>query len=126
MARRAPRPPPTRASEKEPQPAAMAEAILGVSMKALGLEKALLLARNETSGLEVRSVVGLGPKAAGQLGRLSPTKLAEGFAPEPTAAVETVTALSGDPRRGLRLFGELAVTEGGLVVPLVRGERNAG
>jgi diguanylate cyclase (GGDEF)-like protein len=111
---------------KETEPAAMAEAILGVSMKALGLEKALLLARNETSGLEVRSVVGLGPKAPGQLGRLSPAKLAEGFAPEPTAAVETVTALSGDPRRGLRLFGELAGIEEALVVPLVRGERNAG
>jgi len=111
---------------KETEPAAMAEAILGVSMKALGLEKALLLARNETSGLEVRSLVGLGPKAAGQLGRLSPAKLAEGFAPEPTAAVETVTTLSGDPRRGLRLFGELAGIQEALVVPLVRGERNAG
>jgi len=111
---------------KETEPAAMAEAILGVSMKALGLEKALLLARNETSGLEVRSLVGLGPKAAGQLGRLSPAKLAEGFAPEPTAAVETVTTLSSDPRRGLRLFGELAGIQEALVVPLVRGERNAG
>ena len=111
---------------KETEPAAMAEVILGVSMKALGLEKALLLARNETSGLDVRSVVGLGPKAAGQLGRLSPAKLAEGFAPEPTAAVETVTTLSGDPRRGLRLFGELAGIREALVVPLVRGERNAG
>src|SRR3989454_3972011 len=111
---------------KETEPAAMAEAILGVSMKALGLEKALLLARNETSGLEVRSVVGLEPEAAGQLGRLTPAKLAEGFAPEPTAAVETVTKLSSDPRRGLRLFGNLAGIQEALVVPLVRGERNAG
>ena len=111
---------------KEAEPAAMAEAILGVSMKALGLDKALLLARNETSGLEVRSVVGLGPKAAAQLGRLSPAKLAEGFALQPTAAVETVTTLSGDSRRGLRLFGELAGIQEALVVPLVRGERNAG
>src|SRR5213592_1238210 len=111
---------------KETEPAAMAEAILGVSMKALGLEKALLLARNETSGLEVRSVVGLGPKAAAQLGRLTPAKLAEGFATESTAGVETVTNLSDDPRRGLRLFGELAGTQEALVVPLVRAERNAG
>jgi len=111
---------------KETEPAAMAEAILGVSMKALGLDKALLLARNETSGLEVRSVVGLGPKAAAQLGRLSPAKLAEGFALQPTAAVETVTTLSGDSRRGLRLFGELAGIQEALVVPLVRGEWNAG
>ena len=111
---------------KETEPAAMAEAILGVSMKALGLDKALLLARNETSGLEVRSVVGLGPKAAAQLGRLSPAKLAEGFALQPTAAVETVTTLSGDSRRGLRLSGELAGIQEALVVPLVRGERNAG
>ena len=111
---------------KETEPAAMAEAILGVSMKALGLDKALLLARNETSGLEVRSVVGLGPKAAAQLGRLSPAKLAEGFALQHTAAVETVTTLSGDSRRGLRLFGELAGIQEALVVPLVRGERNAG
>ena len=111
---------------KETEPAAMAEAILGVSMKALGLEKALLLARNEAGGLEVRSVVGLGSKAAGQLGRLSPAKLAEGFAAEPTAGVETVATLPNDPRRGLRLFGELAGIQQALVVPLVRAERNAG
>src|SRR5947208_11869396 len=65
---------------KETEPGAMAEAILGVSMKALGLETALLLARHEANGLEVRSVVGLLAKAARQLGRLSPAKLAEGFA----------------------------------------------
>jgi len=111
---------------KETEPGAMAEAILGVSMKALGLETALLLARNEANGLEVRSVVGLLSKAAGQLGRLSPAKLAEGFATESTAGVETVTNLSDDPRRGLRLFGELAGTQEALVVPLVRAERNAG
>jgi len=111
---------------KEAEPGAMAEAILGVSMKALGLETALLLARNEANGLEVRSVVGLFSKAAGQLGRLSPAKLAEGFATESTAGVETVTNLSDDPRRGLRLFGELAGTQEALVVPLVRAERNAG
>jgi len=104
----------------------MAEVILGVSMKALGLETALLLARNEANGLEVRSVVGLASKAAGQLGRLSPAKLAEGFASESTVGVETVTNLSGDQRRGLRLFGELAGTQEALVVPLVRAERNAG
>ena len=111
---------------KEAEPGAMAEAILGVSMKALGLETALLLARNEANGLEVRSVVGLFSKAAGQLGRLSPAKLAEGFATESTAGVETVTNLADDPRRGLRLFGELAGTQEALVVPLVRAERNAG
>jgi len=65
---------------KETEPGAMAEAILGVSLKALGLETALLLARNDANGLEVRAVVGLSPKAAGQLARLSPVKLAEGFA----------------------------------------------
>ena len=111
---------------KETEPGAMAEAILGVSMKALGLETALLLARNEANGLEVRSVVGLASKAAGQLGRLSPAKLAEGFASESTVGVETVTNLSSDQRRGLRLFGELAGTQEALVVPLVRAERNAG
>src|SRR5207248_9846755 len=90
------------------------------------LETALMFARNESNGLEVRSYVGLASKAAGQLGRLSPAKLAEGFASESTVGVETVTNLSSDQRRGLRLFGELAGTQEALVVPLVRAERNAG
>src|SRR5437867_2973150 len=111
---------------KQSEPGAMAEAILGVSLKALGLETALLLARNEANGLEVRAAVGASGKAAGQLTRVSPVKLAEGFADEATVGVETVTNLSSDQRRGLRLFGELAGTQEALVVPLVRAERNAG
>ena len=111
---------------KETEPGAMAEAILGVSLKALGLEQALLMARNDTNGLEVRAVVGLPPKAAGQLVRLSPAKLAEGFAEESSVGVETAPQLSADPRRGLRVFAELAGVEQALVVPLVRSERNAG
>jgi diguanylate cyclase (GGDEF)-like protein len=103
----------------------MAEAILGVSLKALGLETALLLARND-AGLEVRAVVGLAGRAATQLARLSPAKLAEGFASESTIGVETARTLSQDPRRGLRLFAEVAGVEHALVVPLVRAERNAG
>jgi diguanylate cyclase (GGDEF)-like protein len=111
---------------KEAEPGAMAEAILGVSLKALGLEKALLLARNEANGLEMRAVVGLSSRAAGQLGRLSPAKLADGFSMESTVAVETAVKLSEDPRRCLRLFAELASVDQALVVPLVRAERNAG
>src|SRR3989441_5689937 len=64
---------------KQSEPGEMAEAILGVSLKALGLETALLLARNEANGLEVRATVGASGKAAGQLTRLTPVKLAEGF-----------------------------------------------
>jgi diguanylate cyclase (GGDEF)-like protein len=111
---------------KQAEPEAMAEAILGVSLKALGLENALLLARNEANGLEVRAVVGLPARGAGQLRRLSPAKLAEGFATEPSAEVDTAVSLTSDPRRGLRLFAELAGVEVALVVPLVRAERNAG
>jgi len=110
---------------KQTEPGTMAEAILGVSLKALGLETALLLARNEANGLEVRAVVGLG-KAATQLARLSPVKLAEGFASESTIGVETATKLSADPRRCLQLFAEVAGVQQALVVPLVRAERNAG
>ena len=84
---------------KQTEPGTMAEAILGVSLKALGLETALLLARNEVNGLEVRAVVGLAGKAATQLARLSPVKLAEGFASESTIGVETATNLSTDARR---------------------------
>src|SRR5439155_1747139 len=105
---------------------AMAEAILGVSLKALGLETALLLARNEANGLEVRATVGASGKAAGQLARLSPAKLAEGFASEATAGVEIAETLPTDIRRALRLFAELAGVERALVVPLIRGERNGG
>ena len=111
---------------RETEPSAMAEAILGVSLKALGLEKALLLARNDANGLEVRAIVGLLPKAAGQLARLSPAKLAEGFATESTVGVETAPNLASDPRRVLRAFAELAGLRQALVVPLVRSEKNAG
>src|SRR5437588_2397655 len=110
---------------RQTEPGTMAEAILGVSLKALGLETALLLARNE-AGLEVRAVVGLAGKAATQLARMSPAKLAEGFASESTIGVETASMLSKDPRRCLRLFAEVADVEQALVVPLVRAERNAG
>jgi len=105
---------------------AMAEAILGVSLKALGLETALLLARNDANGLEIRAMVGGVGKAAGQLTRLSPLKLAEGFSSASAAGVEIAETLSTDPRRGLRLFAELAGVQRALVVPLLRGERNAG
>ena len=111
---------------KETEPGAMAEAILGVSLRALGLETALLLARNEANGLEVRAMVGPVGKAAGRLLRLSPVKLAEGFSTDSATGVETATKLSADPRLGLRLFAGLAGVEQALVVPLIRGERNAG
>ena len=111
---------------KQTDPSTMAEAILGVSLKALGLETAVLLARNDTDGLEVRAIVGLAGKAATQLARLTPVKLAEGFASESTVGVETATNLSTDPRRSLRLFAEVAGVQQALVVPLVRAERNAG
>ena len=111
---------------KDTEPGAMAEAILGVSLKALGLETALLLARNDANGLEVRAIVGPVGKAAGQLARLSPLKLAEGFSSASAVGVETAINLSADPRRGLRLFAEFAGVKQALVVPLIRGERNAG
>lgn len=111
---------------RDEEPGAMAEAILGVSLKALGLENALLLARTESGGLEVRATVGLAPKATAQLGRISPAKLAEGFVSTSTAAVETAVRLTADARRGLRLFAELAGVEEALIVPVLRAERNAG
>jgi diguanylate cyclase (GGDEF)-like protein len=111
---------------KDSEPGAMAEAILGVSLKALGLETALLLARNDANGLEIRAMVGGVGKAAVQLARLSPLKLAEGFSSASAAGVEIAETLSTDPRRGLRLFAELAGVQRALVVPLIRGERNAG
>ena len=111
---------------KDSEPGAMAEAILGVSLKALGLETALLLARNDANGLEIRAMVGGVGKAAGQLTRLSPLKLAEGFSSEASAGVEIAETLPTDRRRGLRLFAELAGVQRALVVPLIRGDRNAG
>src|SRR5205823_4748138 len=73
---------------KETEPGAMAEAILGVSMKALGLETALLLARNEANGLEVRSVVGLASKAAGQRLPLQDFELLQTIATEMALMIE--------------------------------------
>ena len=111
---------------RDEEPGAMAEAILGVSLKALGLEHAMLLARTDSGGLELRATVGLSTKGASQLGRISPAKLAEGFAIDPTAAVETAARLSADQRRGLRIFADLAGINEALIVPLLRAERNAG
>jgi len=111
---------------KDSEPGAMAEAILGVSLKALGLETALLLARNDANGLEIRAMVGGVGKAAGHLTRLSPLKLAEGFSSQASAGVEVAETLATDHRRGLRLFAELAGVQRALVVPLIRGDRNAG
>jgi diguanylate cyclase (GGDEF)-like protein len=110
----------------EGEPGAMAEAILGISLKALNVDSALLLARNqETNGLDVRAVVGLAEKYSGQLIRLSGAALAEGFL-ETATDIETVIGLAGDSRRCLRLFGELANVQRAFVVPLTRGARNAG
>jgi len=112
---------------RDSEPGAMAEVILGVSLKALGMEKALLLSRTtDGRGLEVRAAVGLPAEYSGQLLRLSGASLAEGFASESTAAIETVTGLAQDARRSLRLFSEIGNVQQALVVPLVRGDRNAG
>jgi diguanylate cyclase (GGDEF)-like protein len=110
---------------KDAEPGAMAEAILGVSLKALGLDKALLLARNDL-GLEVRSMVGLAGKATGPLLRMPPAKLAQGFTSEESAGIETVSRPADDPRPGLRTFAELGDIQEALIVPLVRADRNAG
>jgi len=85
-----------------------------------------LLARNDANGLEVRAMVGAVGKAVGQLTRLSPLKLADGFSSEASADVEIAETLATDGRRGLRLFAELAGVQRALVVPLIRGQRNAG
>jgi diguanylate cyclase (GGDEF)-like protein len=111
---------------KDAEPAAMAEAMLSVSLKALGLENALLLARNDASGLEVRAAVGLPGRGLNQLLRIPAAKLAEGFTSESGASVEKVTAMASDQRRALRFFAEASGAAEGLVVPLVRADRNAG
>ena len=112
---------------RESDPEAMAEVILSVSLKALGLEKALLLARTpDGSGLDIRAAVGLTGQYTDQLLRLNGVRLAEGFANAPSAAIEVVTALGQDARRSLRLFAELGNVQQALLVPLLRGERNAG
>src|SRR5207245_3561289 len=46
---------------KDSEPGALADAMLGGSLKALGLDTALLLARNEAHGLDVRATVGASP-----------------------------------------------------------------
>jgi diguanylate cyclase (GGDEF)-like protein len=100
--------------------------MLSVSLKALGLENALLLARNDASGLEVRAAVGLPGRGLNQLLRIPAAKLAEGFTSESGATVEKVTAMASDQRRALRFFAEASGAAEGLVVPLVRADRNAG
>lgn len=112
---------------RQSEPGAMAEAILSVSLKALGIDKALLLSRTgDSHGLDLRAIVGLPAQYTGQLVRLSGPKMADGFANEPSAAIETVDRAADDGRRAIRLFGELAGSQRVLVVPLIRGERNAG
>src|SRR6202165_4833803 len=58
--------------------------------------------------------------------RLSPLKLAEGFSSDASVDAKPAPTLPADPRRALRLFADLAGVQQALVVPLIRGERNAG
>ncbi len=112
---------------RQTEPGAMAEAILSVSLKALGIDKALLLSRtSELQALDLRAIVGLKLEYTAQLSRLSGPKMADGFSNEATATIETVENAAEDRRRALRLFAELAGLRRVLVVPLIRSERNAG
>jgi len=108
-------------------PGQMAEAILSVSLKALGIPAGLLLSRSaETRMLEPRAVVGFGEQTDHVLRQLEGTDLAEGFAAAGPAAVEMVEEPLTDGRPALRLFGEAAGSTRALVVPLARGAENAG
>jgi len=112
---------------KESEPGAMAEAILSVSLKSLGIETALLLSRaGELHALDLRAIVGLKVEHTGQLSRLSGPKMADGFSNEAGATIETVENTAEDRRRAIRLFAELAGARRVLVVPLIRSGRNAG
>jgi len=109
------------------EPAEMAEAILGVSLKALGIETALLLSRNgETQRVEPRALVGFGADSADLLHRFEQVDLAEGFDLERETDIETVEDPSLDGRPAMRLFGQAAGVDRALVVPLSGGAETAG
>ena len=106
---------------------AIAEAILTVSLKALGLDQAVLVSTGtESQALEISAAVGFSPQALGRLRRLSAAQLNQGLDLVPGAAPERVSNLSGEARPALRLLGELAGLDQALVVPFLRAERNAG
>lgn len=105
----------------------VAEAILTVSLKGLGIGTGLLLSRNgETQSLEPRALVGFSRDATDVLHGLARIDLGEGFDPANQAAIETVEHPAQDIRPALRWFSEVAGLSTALVVPLVRGNHNAG
>jgi diguanylate cyclase (GGDEF)-like protein len=104
----------------------MAEAILGVSLKSLGIDKAILISRNqETQGAELRAAVGVPADSAHLLGRLNGSEMVEGFQTG-SHAVETVQTPNEDPRLCIRLFSRIARLDQVVVVPLIRDDQNAG
>ncbi|HYM50156.1 MAG TPA: diguanylate cyclase [Candidatus Limnocylindrales bacterium] len=106
---------------------AIAEAILTVALKALGLDQAVLVSRGtESQVLEVGAAVGFAAPAVGRLRRLTPAELDEGLELTPGAPPERVANLPDEARPVLRLVGELGGLEQAILVPLVRGDRNAG
>ena len=106
---------------------AIAEAILTVSLKALGLDQAVLVSTGtESQVLEITAAVGFSPQALGRLRRLSAAELNQGLDLVPGAAPERVSNLSGEARPALRLLGELAGLDQALVAPFLRDERNTG
>ena len=111
----------------ESEPGAVAEAILKVSLAALGIDRALLLTRDpERAGLEARAAVGLNSHAVSRLRELGPTDLAFGFETAAGAVSETVAEPAADRRTGLKRFALEAGAEQVLVLPLQHAERNAG
>jgi diguanylate cyclase (GGDEF)-like protein len=105
---------------------AIAEAILSVSLKALGLDQAFLVSKNaETQLLEMSATVGLSAQAVSRLSGLSAAKLGHGLDLGPDAVPQHL-AITGEERPALRAFGQLTGLAQGLVVPLVRGGANAG
>jgi diguanylate cyclase (GGDEF)-like protein len=106
---------------------AIAEAILTVSLKALALDQAVLVSRSsDGQALEVSAAVGIPAEALNRFRRLDSSELSRGLDLRPEASAERVSGLAGDERPVLRLLGEVADLDLALVVPLLRGDENAG
>lgn len=108
-------------------PADVARAILALPLRALGIERAVLLSRaSEEQPLEVRSAIGLDSASVGRLLQLTGADPGRGLGEDASSAVLTIADPSSDARPAVTGFAAVTGAARVMVVPLVHAGRSTG
>jgi diguanylate cyclase (GGDEF)-like protein len=107
--------------------AEVARAILALPLRALGIERGVLLSRaSEDQPLEVRSAIGLSGESVSQLLESAGSEPGRGLSDTPRAEVELVSEADADPRPAVAAFSKVTEAAQVMVVPLVQADRSTG